>query len=264
MKMRKIFFFLLATLSLLGAQPQVVTPTLLEFLQEMKISNDGTLPSIVQATRCWVRPLNKERWEVADLPPEQKKIVQKYARTLGLIDEIVPQKTAYDYCFLLGGTVGRMEKRLNYLIHLWNSGARFTHVVLLSGARALDPKAEKIPDGCTTETDAIHYLWEHATLPKGINRDNATFVDLPMRGFVRPNTGDTYRAWLASKPTPGSILLISSQPFCFYQKAVAQATFPQAFEIEAVGEGITLERQNGAVLLDTLAQGLYYYNLRLK
>ncbi len=53
-----------------------------------------------------------------------------------------------------------MKKRIGFLEKIAKSGVQFKQVVLLSGARPLDPEIETIPEGCQTEGEAMAYLWK--------------------------------------------------------------------------------------------------------
>jgi hypothetical protein len=53
--------------------------------------------------------------------------------------------------------------------------------------------------------------------------------------MIRPNTGDTYNLWLASKPKAGLCFMISNQPYCLYQQLVAEPIMPKVVTFETVG-----------------------------
>lgn len=245
-----------------------VDDSLLKLLDMMEVEHEGTLASIVAETqKQWIRPAGKERWQVdGDFSADTKAEIFPLASKLGFIEELKPAAKKYDYCLVLGATVGRMEKRINYLVKMWKDGVRFNQIVFFTGARPLDPAVDRLTAVCKTETEAAHFLWDHAELPEGIRKMPVAFVDVPMisttEGFRRPATGDTVSAWLAVNPLPGTCVAISNQPYCLYQGAVLQTHLPEEFTCEVVGEGANLDCLNGRVLLDTIARWLYQLGLK--
>ncbi len=225
---------------------------LLQLLELMEVPHDGTPSSIVQETqKRWIRPAGKERWEMADLTLEKKEKVLQLADQMGFIQEIRPTKQEYDYVLLLGATVFRMQARLEHMAQLWKEGIRFNKVVILTGMRPLDPKAEDLI--AKTESEAAHILWDRCEL----NFLPVSFVEVPMNGSIRPTTQDTIIRWMEEFPEPGSSLFISNQPYCHYQGAIVDLVLPDKFEHETVGNSADPTSLNGAVVLDTIARWLY-------
>ena len=262
MRIYKVLMVLFLPLAAFASSP-VVTPTLLEFLKEMKISHDGTLSSIVDATQSagWQRPLQVERWQVPDLSVEQRGMVLSYAVKLGMLETRYPKNNHYHYLVVMGGATFRMEKRMGFLKELWNKGCRFDHIVILSGERPLDPKVEKIPDGCKSESEAAHAMWKTIDLPPEVRNLPITFVDTPMipvyMGQRRPGIADTITKWVKTSPKPGSCLIISNQPYISYQEATIRLLLPKSFTLEAVGPGAVPAELNAADILDSIARWLY-------
>ncbi|MBS0615485.1 MAG: hypothetical protein JSR58_02915 [Verrucomicrobia bacterium] len=263
MKIRSVFATLLMPLFLWSGE--IITPTLLDLLKTMEVSHDGTLPSIVQATQAkWLRPANKERWEVDELYADKREEILSAADKLGFIQEYAPQKKHYDYAIVLGAATGRMAKRVDHLAELYLKGIRFDQVVVLTGARPLDPKVDTLFEGCATESDAIRVIWKEANLPEGMRTIPVTFVDTPMiktaKGERRPNTTDTIVDWMSRSPKVGSCLVISNQPYVRFQDATVRAVCPQ-FSIETVGKGAIAENQKSVDIIDSIAKWLYGENL---
>lgn len=242
---------------------RIISQPLLELLEVTGVSHDGSYAAIMRETqKKWLRPAGKERWQIPDVDPEKREQIVELADQLGFIHPLRPQKKAYDYCLILGGTVGSMQTRLNYLIKLSEQGIRFKTIVFLTGQRPLDSAIEPVSAKNQNESQAAHNLWEETALPHALRNCNQVFVDVPMfiteSGTRRPTTKDTYIEWLALHPKPGSALIISNQPFCLYQHALAQSCLTDGFEVETVGEGAQKENQLGVVLLDSIAQWIYY------
>ncbi|MBS0615482.1 MAG: hypothetical protein JSR58_02900 [Verrucomicrobia bacterium] len=260
-----ILIALIAFLCPLGAfaSGAVVTPTLLEFLKEMKIQHDGTLPSMVDATLAagWMRPLQVERWQIPDLNVEQRGVVLSYAAKMGLFEPRYPEQKHYDYAIVMGGATFRMERRMKFLKEIWDKGTRFDRIVVLSGERPLDPAVEKIPDGCKTETEAAHAMWKTRDFPAELKGLPVTFIDTPMiavfGGKRRPGTADTITKWIKTHPKPGSCLIITNQPYINYQAATIRLLLPKGFTLEASGAGAVPAETNAADILDSIARWLY-------
>jgi hypothetical protein len=235
-----------------------------QLLEVMAVSHDGTPQSIVEATqKKWIRPAGKERWEVEDtLTAAQRTAVMDFCTKKGFFREIKPAHLNYDYAFILGATVSRMEKRMAYLAKLADSGVRFKKVILLSGARPLDASVEAIPEGCKTECDAMEYLWKAQPLSKQVPWKHYPHPMITMaEGKTRrPTTADAFALWMKDTPQPGRCFFVSNQPYCLYQHAVAENLMPSTFEYETVGTPAEASWQNAAVMLDTIARCLFESN----
>ena len=256
--MKRLFLsFVLFLGSLCGS---LVNDDLTQLLTVMEVAHDGTLPSIIEATqKTWKRPAGKEIWHIENnLSEIQAKAVMEYCPKNRFFIEIMPTQKTYDYAVILGATVATMKKRIGFLEKIAQSGVQFKQVVLLSGARPLDPKIETFPEGCQTEGEALAYLWKAHPLSKQVPWAH---FDCPMimtpDGVRRPNTADTYNLWLASKPKAGSCFMVSNQPYCLYQQLVTKAIMPKEFTFETVGPTSDPSKANPAAMLDTLARSLY-------
>lgn len=252
--MKKLFFCFVLLLSSLSGS--LVNDDLKQLLTVMEVPNDGTLPSIVEATqKTWIRSAGKERWHIENnLSEIQAKAVMDFCSKNRFFIEIMPTKKSYDYAVILGATVATMKKRIGFLEKIAQSGVDFKQVVLLSGARPLDLKIETAPEGCKTEGEALAYLWKACPLSK---QYASAHFDCSMVEARRPTTADTYNLWLASKPKAGSCFMISNQPYCLYQQLVAEAIIPKEFTFETVGPASDPSKANPAALLDTIARCLY-------
>ena len=263
------------------------TQQLLDLLDVTKISHDGTLESIVAATQHtqnnggWLRTHGKERWETKECFEEKRKILFPMFDQLGILQEITPLNTYYDYALLLGATIHSIRLRLKHLIDIWNQGIRFGTIIILSGQRNLDPGLEplkvlinhnngilpfkknwqfngKVPK---TETDMIKLVFEQSELPEEWENISIIFIDTPKKQattgeWQRPTTQDTVIELLKTNPKPGSILVISNQPYIGYQNAVLLRFIPDIFEIETIGKAAS-SKEKITTLLDTIARWLY-------
>lgn len=239
----------------------VISPQLLQLLEIMQVPHNGTLQSIVTASQNqWYRQHGKERWELSDIDEDKKTIVLELAKELGFIDQIVPRNCYYDYGIILGGTVQKMQQRIDALIDLWQAGLRFQHIVFLSGQRPINPSVEPQSPAYHTESQAIHYLWYIASMPNELKSIPVQFIDVDMyikNGIlIRPNLTDTINAWVAEKPAYGSCLFISSQPYCRPQHAAIKCYLPECYPFETIG--VKTEQKHGGIILDAIANWLYY------
>lgn len=259
-------FFLFITTLCHASAPSFFDHDLNQLLQVMAVPHDGTPKSIVEATqKRWIRPAGKERWEVEDtLTASQRDAVMAFSAKKRFFKEIKPAHLNYEYAFVLGATVSRMEKRMAYLAKLADSGVQFKQVVLLSGARPLDASAESIPQGCKTECDAMEFLWKAQPLSKQVPWKHFAhpMIAIAEGKMKRPSTGDIFNLWLQSSPAPGRCFFVSNQPYCFYQQAVAENIMPKTFVYETVGAAAEASSQNAAVMLDNIARCLYETNKR--
>lgn len=250
------------------------TQALQSLLNLMEVDHDGTLASIVEETRkAWLRPPNKERWDIAEIAPEKRPEALKLLDQLGCIKEAPPAKKDYDYAVLLGATVHRVRTRLSYLLDLHKAGIRFKKIIMLGGARPLNPEIESetilrnfnyknskktwelkgpLP---TTEMEMMRMVYDQMEIPKGLS---CTSINTPMmdNGTRRPNRGDTITTWLSSKPKVGSYLFISNNPFIGYENAVARCHIPKEYGIETAGPRSS-DDVKLSVHLDNLARWLY-------
>lgn len=241
-----------------NAKPQ---PALLELLQLLHVPHDGTLDSIVRATQTAWYQAGKERWELEERYPGKLDLAFPILRKLGCVDSIFAKKKKYDYALLLGGHVSRMKRRIALLVQEWKRGVRFDKIVLLTGARPLDPSEEL---SCATETEAFLALLD---LPAEMKKVPLQVIDTPMQtakggGQRRPNTADTLMAWLLSKPKPGSCIAFGDQPFVGYFESVLKTFLPSAFSVEVIG--LETEPYPLALFFDNLARWLYQEQLRFQ
>lgn len=232
---------------------EVITPELLTLLNHFHIEHDGTLPSISKgAQKAWLRPAGKERWQTVDTySAEDRKAVLEYYVQTGKLAEKRPSKSTYQAGVICGATTFRMKKRLDYFEKL---DVQVGEVVLLSGARDLDPTVEEVPPGCYTEGDAFMEIWKASPL---YAKTPWKHLQHPMHpDGRRPGAADILNLWLKSEPT-GPVLIVTNQPYCCYYEAIAQKVLLAPLEFEVVGEACSPDSQKTDTLLDNLARWLY-------
>ncbi len=264
--MRKwLFLFVLSLSNLAVALPlqdrRLDPAPLLQLASSLGIPQDADL--IAETQKRWLRKPNQERWEIAELAPEQRAFVLNWAEEQGLFASWKPSLREYDKALILGATTSRMQKRLDYLKELWNEGVRFSEIVWLTGDRPLDSRVDGLTDRCKNESEAAHIVWEETDLPEGMRALPVLFIAVPMQGegsiWRRPNTVDTLVAWLHRSPESCLALFISDQPFCGYQFAVIKATLPNAVLFYVAGAGVDQTRypSSAAVTLYSMSRWIY-------
>ncbi len=268
--MKKWFLLLAVCLSNLvlasPIQDRKIDPTALaQLASALNLPKDVDIVSATQ--QRWLRKPNQERWEVAELPPDQKLFVLKWAAEQGMFAAWKPCYKTYDKALILGATTSRMQMRLDYLKELWNDGVRFSEIVWLTGDRPLDKQVDSLTDRCKNESEAAHILWTETSLPEEMRAVPVVFIAVPMKGegstLKRPNTEDTIVAWLKVAPTPCTALFVSDQPFCGYQFAVIKGSLPKVFLFDLVGPGVdpTSHPAAAAIVLDSIARWIYQESL---
>ncbi len=261
------------------------TLTLLQLLKETNTPHKGTLDSIFTATQnCWLRPADKERWEIQNHSTHTSKNLPQLFEKLSLINTIYPSQHNYKYALLLGDAdATTMRMRIANLIKIWNKGVQFSSLYILTGTQPLDKKVasqetllrcniKKFPrkknwqfNGIlpTTETDMIKFFFDQAILPREWNDLPLIFVNTPMQStgngtLKRPTTLDTINEWIKlHNPQQGSILAISIQPYVAYQDSVLRDTLASSFTIETVGNKYPAD-QNIPIMLDSVARWIYH------
>ena len=179
---------------------------------------------------------------------------------------ILPKSKEYDYILINGSTIGNMRERVNTLIRLVNNQdvliSPKTKIIFLTGERELTA-AEKSESGLESENQGARFVWEAVDLPEILRSSTIEFIfGAKKEGASRATTHDTVDAWIATNPTPGTCLSISSQPFVYYQEITMQNALKnyQGFFIEGVGFDYDDENyfQNHiSIYLDNLARTLY-------
>jgi len=243
-------------------QDHQIDPTALSHLASaLSLPQDANI--IAETQKRWLRNPSQERWEIAELSPDQRLFVLNWATEQGLFAPWKPLYKDYDKALILGATTSRMQMRLDYLKQLWEEGMRFNEIVWLTGDRPLDNRVDSLTDRCSKESEAAHILWEEADLPEGMRSLPVVFVAAPMKvegsSLKRPNTEDTIIAWLKIMPEPCTVLFVSDQPFCGYQFAVVKANLPDTFLFDLVGQGAdpTSHPAAAAITLDSIARWIY-------
>jgi len=237
------------------------TPCFNELLDALSFSDDRTFEQIVVITQNQWMQKGKKRWEFAAKEEDKRELLLPFLHKLKCFEEIAPQEKNYDYAIVLGALSSRIERRLSFLIELWQRGIRFKQLVFLSSDRPILRDLEKVPNGINTESELLSFTFKNLSLPEQLRKIPLQVISSPLilnqkKVIEYPNTGHTFLDWLKSNPKPGTCLIISDQPFVGYQDAVAQSFLPSSFSCETVGMSAQ-EDLPIAIYLDNLAKWLY-------
>lgn len=230
------------------------SPLLIELFEEMGISHNTLPETLDQVQREWIKPIKD------DLVEDQRSKVLDLATDMGLFKEISPSRPYYDYAFLWGKTIPDIQKRLSLLLRLIEKGLKVRQIVILTGLRILNPKTEVLAEICDTEEEAVQILWKLAPLSEEAKKIAVTFCNTPMmiqEGKTRePDDRDKIATWLATHPKVGKCLLLSIQPYSFYERAIFRSILPEEFKVEAAADRVTPQNQNAAEVLDLIGRWL--------
>jgi hypothetical protein len=238
-----------------------LTPSFSEMVDYLLHPKDKSVETIVELTQTMWLQKGKKRWEFDQKEEEKRDLLLPFLRKLKNFERIEPEEKTFDYALVLGALSSRMERRLTFLVELWQKGIKFQQIVFLSSDRPLFPLLETIPEGIHTESELMGFFFKNQPVPDEMRKIPLQVISSPLilneKGtFDFPNTGHTFSDWLKTKPHPGKCLIISDQPFVGYQDAVARGSLPPTFTCETVGME-ALEDLPMAVYLDNLAKWLY-------
>ena len=244
--LRNIFISIFLCSSLLASYPATATQT--DALNSV-CSLLGT--TVEDAPTAWIQA-GLERWEFADPFEDQRDTLMPFFEQAGLVDEVPPTQTQYDYVLVLGGLLSRMQQRFDYLCGLWEQGIRFNYIVFLAGDRTL--RSDEISaTGLTVESELSHWIYSNTTLPDGMEQAPAIFADTISSTTARATTFDTGNLFLAMQLAAGSCLAISNQPYVIYQNTTLQGILSGTYSVETVGAAID-SNPTVAIFLDTLGK----------
>lgn len=231
------------------------------------VTYDGTLQDLVKVTqKNWLRPAGKERWEVGEVHEDKRKQLVPLFKRMGLIDAFITTEKSYDHILFMGATVFRMALRLETLKEVLGALTSYQDIVFLSGCRYLTDNEKEFlkkrgwDPVAKTEAGIYPRMFEEFAIPlaKTICIDSAESKKTDGTSY-RPTTADTVKDWLKTNPVPGTAVVISSQPFCHYQKVVTESLLPKTFKVSVVGVKAP-EDTTVAVYLDTIARTLYQWS----
>jgi len=226
-----------------------------EILEIFGISSNLSFAQIAEeATVLWMQK-DRERWEFDHRFEYMKPQLWPLFEQMGLLQEVKPKSTHYDYVLICGALVTSMEESVAYLAKLKREGLQFDQIIFLTSRRPLtDP--EVALTHMATEKDAAEWLFGHS---QDLNDSPAFFANAPMKEkdglLVRPDRANTIGNWLQSVPKPGKCLALCIQPYVEYQNVVISSYLPENFSLEMAGPAVKND-PSVALILDTIAREL--------
>jgi hypothetical protein len=236
---------------------------LLDLLELLAVNHDGSLDSIVKATQSsWLRPVGHERWDIPASKNMPTKKIFVLLERLGLLETQHAKKNNYNYALVLGANYTKSKQRLSFLLEQYNRDVKFDKIYILGSSRLITNDEKKyfnknIP---TTEYAMLTQLTKDLLLEQKIKNIPIKILNTPQKrdksgAKIRANTGDTIKQWLSLDLKPGSLLVISNQPYNLYQDAVIKTLVPDKYKADTIGPAS--DEKNISVHLDNLARVLY-------
>lgn len=205
-----------------------------------------------------------ERWELkeVELNCPRARILQ-HLGNCGFLYETKPTGNHYTYAAWPGALAPRAAARFKDLWNVYLSGTTWQSTIVFGSKRPLQPDKESFTQCCIalgldhlnpfvvdaweflnpqTELDMMRFMWQASSIHRPIFW-KAIFVNAPMKPPamiggppVRPNTEDTIKAWLQSRPVPGTMLLSSGAPYGMAQdEAFRFLLEPDRFVVDTFG-----------------------------
>jgi hypothetical protein len=221
------------------------------------------LEELVAATQKeWL--LKGERWTAVDSPQllQIHSEVLKIGEELGMKNTIEPKRKHFSSVIIMGAKIRVVEKRLKSALERIESGAiTLDKLVFFSGERKLEPDEiealQAMNSSARDEREMVEFLAQKVCADFPIE-----IVKAPKKeGALRATNDDVFKAWLPSSDR--SILVVSSQPYGYYQLFCAKALLPPSIETDLLA--VETSERRASIYLDTLARILYvstYVNFR--
>ncbi len=234
------------------------------------VTYDGTASDLVKKTqKAWLSQRGKEYWELDPIHEDKREQLLPLFKNMWLVDEWINQKFTYDYILFQGAWVGYgLEERMETLKKLLGIPIHAQEIAILLGRNLLTVVEKKlltergwkdIP--ATKAALYLHFFKEH-----GLPVDGMVLVDASPAQQKDGNwdclaTADAVKKWLTRRPSPqpGTLLMISHQPFCNFEHLALESLLPKGFIIRTVGKA-TAGDTRVAVYLDTIARTLYVWH----
>lgn len=232
-------------------------------LQQIFLKITGKVPSSLNEARAmsqdyFLRPNGYDRHDLRDTLSHflQRRRFRCLFRQLGLVDALLPKRDHYDQVIIFGSDAKALLHRIRFFQSL---SCTYDRVILLTGERILHPQE-------------IHFLAKrHIVLTNQDEIEMARSLwpcQIPYtclaatkkKGNPRAITRDAVAHWINKEETQGHHLLISHQPFAFYQYLVTtnlayRSSLNAAFDIAAPAR--FTNQGEVAVTLDTIARILF-------
>ena len=254
------------------------------------------------AQKLFLRPASAERLSqksiehyknlTTDLSEEQILKVLDIMKQIGDLEAVYPKYKKYDYILIQGSTVQNMRERVMFLANLVESNKidiTKSKILFLAGERRLfasetqevleDTSPYKLSKDFikpqilpSDEIEAAKMVWSQLELPKKLRKNGITFVEARKKtNSPRATTEDCINKWLDIDAQPGLTLVVSSNPFVFYQKRVIEIAASKRyfdhkkhFTFDGMGPAVQYSQYSNSeligVLMDSIARVIYLEN----
>jgi hypothetical protein len=239
-----------------------------ELMRLTGIEPVSSLKEVVEKTqKKWIRSVNVEREDLFENHQELKSPIFTQLSRLGLLSSVMPAKGEYDYVLLLGATYQTYKSRLKFLEEIIESGIKVKTIALLGSLRPLEHghelsvmvRDQAFKTSPINEIEMMEMLFKQSSL-KGYQ---TVKIASPMKNnngqLVRANTLDTVVDFANLNLRPGSVLVISNQPYVIRQGLVVRRVLKWPWRIETVGPKPRIDTPT-SVYFDELARTLYEIN----
>ena len=226
---------------------------------------------------------------VSLLSESEKDDVLELMRNLGCLGDIFPKKNKYDYIIIHGGIINTMIDRIKFFLELIKkkkinindsklyflcgeriiSESEIEEVILRSDLRNFD--FISFISIFNDERDIAKICWNQLKMSSSIKDKKMIFVEAKKKlGSKRSTTEDCVKEWIKRNLSPGSCLVISSNPFVIYQNMVTKLVVLESNHFkkkEFIFEGVGIDRMDFyskdiliGYLMDNLSRILYVEN----
>ncbi|MBY0293501.1 MAG: hypothetical protein K2W92_09490 [Alphaproteobacteria bacterium] len=268
--------------------------------------NLGPSPSLETLNRIgqkeFLRPAKTERLSkesiehykklCSQLSPQDQDEILDHFRRIGDIEAVYPFRKDPNYILIQGSTLSSLRERIMFFVFLVEKEKikllPNTNIIFLMGDRdlfasetkevLLNPapfklrKEWRIPKVLpTNELDLGEFVWKQLDLPPALQKQTPIFVKAPKKpNAPRAQTEDCVTEFLKKHDVPeqSTFLVISGNPYVYYQKRVTELMFKKRgygnkrFSVEAVGDATPIHENDDkfitiGILLDNLARTLY-------
>lgn len=220
-------------------EQQKLSRPLIELMRLTATPVAHDLPSAVSITqKSWLRKPDNERSDMVEEYAANKDHIRQQFSSLGLLEEITPQRMAYSYVLVLGATYEAVKERLSYLERLLEDGCTVKTIVFLGSERPLTKQevaelaSKNYATMPRTEIEMMKAVYGSSKVlqyraPKIIPLSSSMKVDRN-GNERRANTYDTLIDFQKLNMVPGSVLVISSQPHILRQDLVVRGVLKEA------------------------------------
>ncbi len=232
------------------------------------------LSAAVAQSQQWLRPEDKERWDIPVNRPDDMGRMIKILEELGLALPSMPEQRSFDEAIILGATSYSMEARLDALLE---SGVDFSGLSILGSERPVNQKEvdhlTDLADFSSSMTEAsagLALLGAYTEILQKRGYPSLQIVCAPTKeNGKRATTDDTIELWCRKsvqfdyvRNRSPKYLFVSHQPFGLRQAlTVHRCLRGHEFDYDFLFGPLSKRvEDNPALLVDTAARTLWEIN----